>query len=206
MRHEGYPRIRLRLTLVGALFSTIAVVLLVRAIDLTLGAANHAQANLAVMTRKPHSLDLLSSQTMRINEMTAHMYEHSINEITGLLTETSHIADQAALELQAQSDAAAKIRADAAVDATVYLDTQRKLAATNRLQSEEIVRLNGVLNQALQPSWFASVGSYLLSFIGGVVAAILGDLVKKMVTTWWKRRRAKASDVESTVGETTLHD
>jgi hypothetical protein len=160
---------------------------LARGVYLTVDPANRTQANLTIMTRQPASLSLLAAQAEKIKDVTAHIDNYTLAEITRLLTNTSEIARMASVELQAQSDAWAKIRENASIDAHAYVDAQRRLSATNKLQSEEILRLNGVLNKALEPSWSSSLTTGIVSFIGGIAMTLTSDMLQKKLKEWWRR-------------------
>lgn len=189
VQRKPRPNYGRRMVVVTTLMMAGFVGVLARGIYLTVDPANRTRANLTIMTRQPVSLNLLTAQADKIKDVAAHIDSHTLGEITGLLTDTSAIAGTASVELQAQSDAWSKIRANAAMDAQAYLDVQRKLAATNKLQAEEILRLNDVLNKALEPSWSSSLMTGIVSFIGGVVMTLASDLLQKKLKDWGRQVR-----------------
>jgi hypothetical protein len=131
------------------------------------------------MTRTPHSLLQLEEQTKRIEQVSAHVEDYRLKDITELLSDTARLASYANREIKAQSDAWLEIKQSASVDAKAYQELQRSLAATNQLQAQEISRLHDVLGKAERPSAFNSVVSLIATFFLGVVTSILGDYLKR---------------------------
>ncbi len=178
---EYIKQTRRRILQLGAAFIFILLILLWKTAYLSLSTNNRNNTNLALMTRTPPSLAKLEDQSKLINEMSHHIGDYRLKDITDLLSDTATIATDVNLEFKAELDAWTKINANAATDAQAYRDLQSNVAATSQLQAKEIDRLHEVLVKAEKPSLIYSIAWLFFSFVIGVLTSITADKLKDKV-------------------------
>lgn len=179
--HESAKQVRRRVLQFSVALILILFLILWKTAYLSLSTHNRNNTNLALMTRTPPSLAKLEEQSKRINEVSHHIGDYRLKEITNLLSDTANIASDVNQEFKAEFDAWAKINENAATDAQTYRDLQRNVAATSQLQAQEIDRLHKVLAEAEKPSLAYSIAWILFSFATGVMTSITADKLKDKV-------------------------
>lgn len=170
--------IRLRLTLVFLLFAIGVLLLCWRAAYVSLGRDNRDRTNFILMMRAPTSVLKLEEQSSNLQRMSRHIDQYRLVDIVESLKETSRLASNANLELKAQYEAWMNVKERVSSDARAYLEIQKKLAATNQLQAQEIDRLHAVLAQAEKPSFLYSGLSLVFTFVLGVLTSMASDSLK----------------------------
>lgn len=187
--------LRARLFVVVTGFSLLAILLMGRALYLATSDAHRGRTNLIVMTRVPQSLGRLEVQNQKIAKIADDIDSFTLKEIKQVLGETSRIAERAKFELRAQADAWEKIKTKINVDASTYYGVQRDLAEIGALQSEQMIRLNRILDESSRPTLWESASYYFWSFVLGVISSLAATiLVKKFI--YWRSGRISEPDLQ----------
>lgn len=185
MRHDlrSGALTRMRYGVVSAMLIALAVALVARALFILYNDDVQSKINLKLMSREPTSLRLLENKRAEIDRATKNIGSLSLDEIQALLATTSLLAGQASTELKAQEDAWDKMKIRSDVDAATYEDVKRQLNIVSKMQSEEIIKLKGLLDEAKSPSVMDNIWGLFASFLIGVIssfaATFLLDLIRK---------------------------
>lgn len=137
-----------------------------------IGDDNQAKANLAVMARTPRSFVALEEQTKLLDSMTSDISQFTLAQIKDELEKTNHLVKTARQEFVAQNEAWVKVSRFAEKDMDSFIELKRKLDEVQRLQDEEIVRLNELLEESQKDSFFESLFGFIFSFSMGVLSSI----------------------------------
>lgn len=170
LRSGALTRIRYRI--VVATLALLASGLLMRSLFIVYDDDLQAKINLKLMNREPMSLRLLESKRVEIDKATVDIGSLTLNQIQELLSSTSVLAGQASIELKAQEEAWEKMKSQSNVDAATYEEVKRQLNVVSKMQSTEIIRLTGLLDEARSPSILDYIWGIIASFIIGVISSL----------------------------------
>ncbi len=178
VRSGALTRERLRYILIA--LAIMASCLLARAFYLVFDDDFQSSINLKLMTREPTSLQLLEKKRAEIDMAAADIGELSLNEIQALLSSTSVLAGQASRELKAQEVAWEKVKSRSNVDAATYEEIKRQLNDVTEMQSQEIIRLTTLLDEARSPSFFDSIWGLAASMLVGILSSLAATYLKQI--------------------------
>lgn len=174
-----------RLMIVCLPIALMAIVLLGRAGYLASNQQSQDRTKLILMTRTPDSIIRLEEQSKELARVAANIDQHSLSEIRTLLDKTASTAGYATREIQAQQDAWRDIQTRNRVDADTYKRIQTDLSGVTKMQEEEIVRLNDLLDRAKAEPLAISILAFVVTFILG----ILSSLISSQLYDIWKDRK-----------------
>ena len=170
LRSGALTRTRYRIVLTT--LALLAFGLLMRSLFIVYDDDLQAKINLKLMSREPASLRLLESKRVEIDKAAANIGSLTLNQIQDLLASTSILAGQASIELKAQEEAWEKMKSQSNVDAATYEEVKRQLNVVSKMQSAEIIRLTGLLDDARSPSILDYIWGIIASFIVGVISSL----------------------------------
>lgn len=175
-----------RLSVVATPLILLACVLVGRAAYLAYSQESQDRTNLMLMTRTPSSLGGLESQSKQLSEVAANIDQHSLSDIRELLDRTAVTARYVSREIQAQQDAWRYVQTKSVADAETYRKIQADLNIVTKIQEQEIVRLNSLLDQAKNSPLSITILTSIASFVLG----ILSSLISSHLYDQWKSRKS----------------
>lgn len=160
-------------------------VLIYRAGMLTIGDDNRLRANLVVMNRTPISVKKLTEHVDYLQSMMNNIDSFRLIDIRDALQKTVTLVRESSMEYKAQYDAWMAVRDEISKDKNSFLKLRQQLDQTQKLQSEEVVRLKKALDEVNRPSLYADMLNLSLSFVLGVLSSILAT----KIISWWSTRK-----------------
>jgi hypothetical protein len=170
----------------GLLFSA----LLGRAFYLATNPLNRLRSAMVVANAPQDSLVALVREAERLKQLSSNIESLSISQLKAELQNSISVAQRAALEFNAQSQAWSDLRGKIKEDSTTYNALRADLAKLQELQQGEILRLKKMLDEAQRPSIFADAWNLGLSFALGVLSSILASWLYEA----WKGRQLNGAD------------
>ena len=173
-----------RLILVSVFFVSLAVLLIFRVHDLTLGYENTRRANHWIMTRSPNSLNELSHRIEELEHLESHVEDYSIGEIQRIIANLLRTMKNVETEINAQYAAWEKFRVIVRTDSQKHKVLSRELEALEKLEESEVKSLHSLIKAAENPLNYSFYLGVLLSFPIGVLSSMSAALV-------WARMRGR---------------
>lgn len=131
----------------------------------TMVAANSPQDSLAALVRQADQLESLSQNIEAI----------SIATLRQAMNDSVAAAQRAALDFDSQSKAWSELRGKIKNDSSTYDQLRKDLYELKKMQSEEIVRLKTLLDEAQRPSLFADIWNLVFSFALGIGSSVFAS-------------------------------
>ena len=125
--------------------------LIYRAAVLTVGDANKIQTNLAIINRKPVSVEKLILQVAKLDGITNDIERTTLSDVKAALTETATLLKETQLEIDAQYQAWDAMKSAMEKDDATYRSVAMRLAAVRSQQDDQILRLRELIDSAQQP-------------------------------------------------------
>jgi len=182
-----------RLRIVASVMILLAIALVVRALFIVYDDDLQSKINLKMMSREPTSLRLLEVKRAEVDRATKNIGSLTLDEIQDLLATTSVLAGQASIELKAQEEAWEKMKSRSEVDAATYEEVRRQLNIVSQMQSKEIIRLTGLLDEARSPSILDHIWGVFASFIVGVISSLAATFAIGVIRERKKNALARLS-------------
>jgi hypothetical protein len=163
--------------MVAGTLIVVMVVLFWRSLGLMLGEENPRLTDMALMSRKPLSVEQLNKQASELRRLAKNIDTASFQDIRVAFERTIVLVERANTEIAAQYQAWEQTRGRMKDDEVNYLTLRANLENSKRLQEAEIIRLKRALDEAQTPSFFDSALTGSFTFLLGVISSLLATAI-----------------------------
>ncbi|WP_143703969.1 hypothetical protein [Luteimonas rhizosphaerae] len=132
---------------------------------------NSDRASLFVMSREARSLRQLTEHADDLRRMAQDIDSVSLREIRSTTERTVSLVDRANAEISAQIEAWERTRGKIKQDEHAYTTLRAQIAATEKLQAQEIARLQQALEGA------TSTRQRMLEILVSLITGVLGSII-----------------------------
>ncbi|WP_133245426.1 hypothetical protein [Pelagibaculum spongiae] len=155
----------------------LMVIILCKQAELMFGKENQDQADLIMLVRTPISIGLLQEHLKELQNMTKEIDAYSLSEIKVNFEKTTRILEMVDAEITAQQKSWFNLSQRLKQDAGEFKKLKENLDAVQVLTSNELERINAMIEDASKPRLLDLIGSSVWAFILGIMSSVFATVV-----------------------------